>query len=80
MLLGERMSGEPFDPGAVQLTPGTKRRALIGDPRNDENRIVAQLHAIFLRFHNVVADPARRKENVSFREVRDRVRWHYQWI
>lgn len=30
---------------------GTKK-ALIGDPRNDENLIVAQLHVAFLRFHN----------------------------
>ena len=52
MLLGESMSGNPFDPGAVQLPRGPNGRALIGDPRNDENRIVAQLHAIFLRFHN----------------------------
>jgi hypothetical protein len=56
MLLGEDMSGDPFDPGAVQLPRGPNRRALIGDPRDDENRIVAQLHAIFLRFHNKVAD------------------------
>ena len=27
-------------------------RALIGDPRNDENLIVSQLHGVFLRFHN----------------------------
>jgi Animal haem peroxidase. len=54
MLLGESMSGKPFDPGAVQLPRGPSGRALIGDPRNDENRIVAQLHAIFLRFHNRV--------------------------
>jgi hypothetical protein len=30
------------------------RQALIGDPRNDENLIVAQLHVAFLRSHNVV--------------------------
>ena len=28
------------------------RAALIGDPRNDENLIVAQLHLAFLRAHN----------------------------
>ena len=56
MLLGEPMSGNPFDPGAVQPPRGPNGRALVGDPRNDENRIVAQLHAIFLRFHNRVVD------------------------
>jgi hypothetical protein len=82
LLLGERLSGDPFDPEAVDLprAPRPSRRALIGDPRNDENRIVAQLHAIFLRFHNEVADRMGGKKNVSFREVRDQVRWHYQWV
>ena len=28
------------------------RAALIGDPRNDENLIVAQLHLAFLKAHN----------------------------
>ena len=36
MLLGERMSGDPFDPGAVQLPRGPSGRTPIGDPRNDE--------------------------------------------
>jgi hypothetical protein len=80
LLLGERMSGDPFDPGAVQLPRGPSGRALIGDPRNDENRIVAQLHAIFLRFHNRVVHKMGGKKHVSFREAREQVRWHYQWI
>jgi Animal haem peroxidase len=80
MLLGEPMSGDPFDPRAVQLPRGPNGRALIGDPRNDENRIVAQLHAIFLRFHNKVADHLGGKKHVSFQEVRQQVRWHYQWV
>ena len=80
MLLGEHMSKTPFDPRAVQLPRGPNGRALIGDPRNDENRIVAQLHAIFLRFHNRVVHQLGGKKNVSFQEVRDQVRWHYQWV
>ena len=80
MLLGEPMPGNPFDPGAVQLPRGPNGRALIGDPRDDENRIVAQLHAIFLRFHNKVVDQLGGKKNVSFEEVRQQVRWHYQWV
>ena len=31
-------------------------RALIGDARNDENAIVAQLHLLFIKFHNAVLD------------------------
>ena len=79
MLLGRRMSGNPFDRGAAQPPRGPSGRALIGDPRDDENRIVAQLHAIFLRFHNQVADQLGQK-NVSFQAVRQQVRWHYQWV
>jgi len=84
MLLGEPLSGNPLDPDAHDLPRGPNDRALIGDPRNDENRIVAQLHAIFLRFHNQVADYLAKPEylgtNVSFDEVRNQVRWHYQWM
>jgi Animal haem peroxidase len=84
MLLGERLSGDPSDPGAHDLPRGPNERALIGDPRNDENRIVAQLHAIFLRFHNQVADYLRKPEHLgekaSFEVIRSHVRWHYQWM
>jgi hypothetical protein len=55
MLLGAHMSGNPHDTGTVQVPRGPNGRALIGDPRNDENRIVSQLHATMLRFHNKVA-------------------------
>jgi hypothetical protein len=82
MLLGEPMSGNLSDPDARQIPRGPNGRALIGDPRNDENRIVAQLHAVFLRFHNQVADylgkPEHLGNNVSFEDVRQQVRWHYQ--
>ena len=80
LLLGEPMPGNPFDPGAAQLPRGPNGRALIGDPRNDENRIVAQLHAIFLRFHNRVVDKLGGKKHADFPEARRQVRWHYQWI
>jgi hypothetical protein len=81
MLLGEAMSGNPFDPDARQVPRGPNGRALIGDPRNDENRIVAQLQAVFIRFHNVVADDLLRAEPATtFQTVREQVRWHYQWV
>src|SRR5215475_2132662 len=31
-------------------------RAIIGDPRNDENRIVSQLQTVFIKFHNRAVD------------------------
>jgi hypothetical protein len=77
MQLGEPMSGNPFDQAAVQLPRGPNGRALIGDPRNDENRIVAQLHCAFLRFHNRLADAL---GATDFATVRQEVRWHYQWV
>ncbi len=57
--------------------------ALIGDPRNDENIIISQLHLLFLKFHNRVFDE-HTDPNLSLRERFDEaqrlVRWHYQWI
>ena len=78
MQLGEHLSGNPDDPHAAQVPRGPNGRALIGDPRNDENRIVSQLHAIFLRFHNRVAGHF--GKDACFQIVRDQVRWHYQWM
>ena len=53
------------------------KRALIGDKRNDENVIIAQLHAAMLQFHNKLVDE---DPKASFADVQQRVRWHYQWI
>ena len=57
-------------------------RALIGDPRNDENVIVGQLHLLFIRFHNAVVRHLERKppEGDLFEAAQRTVRWHYQWI
>lgn len=49
--------------------------AILGDGRNDENVIVAQLHAAFLRFHNRLVDQGR-----SFEDAQRLTRWHYQWV
>ncbi|MGI9404952.1 MAG: peroxidase family protein [Hyphomicrobiaceae bacterium] len=35
---------------------GGAARALIGDPRNDENFVLAQLHSTFIAFHNRLVD------------------------
>lgn len=52
-------------------------RALIGDPRNDENIILSQLHGAMLCFHNATA---RTQQGSSFAEIRQIVRFHYQWV
>ena len=58
------------------INPGPKR-ALIGEKRNDENVIVAQLHSAMLQFHNKLVD---KHPNDAFARIQQRVRWHYQWI
>jgi Animal haem peroxidase len=59
-------------------------RAVIGDPRNDENVILTQLHLLFIRFHNAVVDRLVAEGKVPevglFEEARRIVCWHYQWI
>ena len=68
------------------LPRNSQRVALIGDPRNDENLIVSQLHLAFARFHNrVVADVtadlgAGVTPQEIFAEAQRVVRWHYQWL
>jgi hypothetical protein len=57
--------------------PTRPKRALIGDKRNDENVIVSQLQSTMLQFHNKVVDL---NDKLSFVEIQQLVRWHYQWI
>jgi hypothetical protein len=70
--------------GDDDLPRNSEGVALIGDPRNDENTIVSQLHLLFLRFHNKigaqVAADAGVAEADRFEETRRRVRWTYQRI
>lgn len=55
-----------------------KRKAFIGDGRNDENLILAQLHVAFLRFHNAVVDAL--GPSGTFADARRQTLWHYQWL
>jgi hypothetical protein len=63
-----------------------RRRPLIGDGRNDENLIIAQLHVSFLRFHNQVlawleAHPEASVPGVcDFERAKQLTQWHYQWV
>jgi len=56
--------------------PKRDREALIGDPRNDENLVVAQLHVAFLRAHNRLVDD----RGEEFGGARRILRRHYQHI
>jgi hypothetical protein len=61
-----------------QDNPERDREALIGDPRNDENLIVAQMHVAFLRAHNWLLEEVSSPER--FRKAKRRLRRHYQHI
>ncbi|KHD79322.1 hypothetical protein MB27_01330 [Actinoplanes utahensis] len=51
--------------------------ALLGDTRNDENLIVAQLHLAFAKFHNRTLATGLAK---NLAEAQRLTRWHFQWI
>lgn len=63
--------------------------AILGDKRNDENKIVAQLQSAFIAFHNRLLNDddvlKRLGGDLSSPESRFRTavcaaRWHYQWV
>lgn len=77
--LGDALTGAAANMGARDLlrSPASPGRALIGDPRNDENKIVSQLQGLWLRFHNALVDGL---PGANFATVQQEVRFHYQWI
>jgi hypothetical protein len=80
--------------GSFEDLPRRGNTAIIADPRNDENMVIAGLHAAFLLFHNKVVDwlaksfqvrlvdaRSRRQEpDELFRRARQLTTWHYQWM
>ena len=76
----------PVDDTQRDLPRKADRTPLVGDTRNDENLVVAQLHVAFLRFHNAAVDWVRANEPEFesdaevFRRARDLTRWTYQWL
>jgi hypothetical protein len=73
-LLGDPLTNKAPDLPRNNANP---RRALIGDPRNDENSIVSQLQCLMLRFHNRAVDD---NKALDFPTLQRLVRWHYQWV
>jgi nucleoid-associated protein YgaU len=75
----QRPPGKGADNDLPREPPSTNnlhdRAALIGDPRNDENLIVAQLHVAFLKAHNALVD-----QGLRFEQARRLLRQHYQHI
>lgn len=93
LLLGAAQESEGLNGRQLGALPGhdlprqpATGFAIIGDPRNDENLVVAQLHVAFMRFHNRIVDklaadlgkPATGRN--LFAEARRLMTWHYQWI
>ncbi|MGB8433409.1 MAG: peroxidase family protein [Burkholderiales bacterium] len=63
------------------LPRNSQGRALIGDPRNDENAIISQLHLAFLLAHNTLVDRAiELGMDEPFENARRTLRRLYQFI
>jgi hypothetical protein len=76
-LLGGPLSGGTTKAFDLPRNTATPARALIGDPRNDENAIVSQLQGLFLRFHNRLV---RENPALSFADAQRLLRFHYQYV
>ena len=60
-------------------------RAIIADPRNDENVIISGLQAAMILAHNRLIDDVRLTDPTLdylavFARARQQLTWHYQWI
>jgi Animal haem peroxidase len=72
--------------GAFEDVPrDADAKAIISDPRNDENLLISGLHVAFLKFHNHAVDFVERNDRENdddeiFRRARRLTTWHYQWM
>ena len=83
VVAGADAARDGFDlPRGAGSSAAAKRKAVIPDPRNDENLVVAQTHLAFIRFHNRVVDtlPASVPTGQRFAKARELVTKHYQWM
>ena len=51
--------------------------AIVGDARNDENQVIAQIHVAFLHAHNRLID---KHKGGNLEQARNLMRWRFQWI
>ncbi len=85
-LLTGASQADPADPDDLRrhdLLRAPNGTAIIGDPRNDENRIVSQMQLGMIRFHNRVVDALEARGVAGedlFAEARRITTWHYQWV
>lgn len=71
--------------GLFEDLPRTSdEQAIVGDPRNDENLIIAGLQVAFLKFHNAIVERMRASgatdSDVVFADARLLAQRHYQWL
>ena len=62
-------------PDGRDLPRNADGSAIIGDPRNDENQVIAQIHAAFLRAHNKLI-----ASGLKLEDARRLMEWRHQWI
>lgn len=77
-LLLTRASADSFE-----LNRTSEGITLTGDPRNARFPVLSHIHVAFMRFHNSNVDRLRAEgQDASslFREARQQVTWHYQWL
>jgi hypothetical protein len=91
-LEAEDMQGHPIASSLDDLPRTPNGTAITIDPRNDENLVVAQLHVVFVKFHNRALELIKSQRSLSpgppppgsgtelFRRARQFVTWHYQWL
>lgn len=82
---GMLLEGIGVDSREADLPRNDAGTALIGDPRNDENIIVAQLQLAFIKLHNRVLTEIRNgaaggDDVAQFHEAQRIVRWFYQYV
>jgi len=88
--LGKTTATPGVGGGSVEVShandlPRVAQKAQIGDPRNDENLAVAQIHLMWLKFHNQIAQRLFEKTPgaspaLIFEQARDLVTRHYQHV
>lgn len=88
LLLDKTLPKDPYEPSDDDLPRNGEGIALVPDPRQDENLVLAQLHVAFAQLHNKIVassavldqSPHYRAAGSRFAAARRVLTWHYQWI
>src|SRR5215472_2917916 len=83
-LIGKTRNGDGKEGPDDDLPRNPRGIALVGDPRQDENLIVAQIHVYFLKWHNYILTNLVDRVSVGpagatrFEQARRLLTWTYQ--